>query len=358
VFRMSVYCDWRSKADTIAPLLVEASRDSAARFLDWLSDEGVSEGHDTLLVSMSVQTTLLSLHLADRLVLMHLGAPAQREFMDALLPATKRLLGPILGPMYDLSFQELSFQELYNASQEFYASFPKLVPDKNESVKGTLFWEFGKTVAAAYAEDNPAAVMMASHVGVELLKYTDQALRSAQVIGVTAEQVNLCTGEPHSTSTRIYGKGDWAYWTAAIVMMPVGMLLCLLAAQWLLHLRNLTVVFLLIAAVSGYWGRKVGWALSKRVLYAAPFGFAIPLCVGWGIMIAVAVFGLICWLSPGLILRIIMGYALGGYISIPNFGLFIEGTIPPDVQPRHVMISALPFGIYILAMIALSLFAG
>lgn len=46
-----------------------------------------------------------------------------------------------------------------------------------------------------------------------------------------------------------------------------------------------------------------------------------------------------------------MGYALGGYVAIPNFGLFLESSIPAATQPRHSLVSTLPLISYIALMV-------
>ena len=107
------------------------------------------------------------------------------------------------------------------------------------------------------------------------------------------------------------------------------------------------MAFFFIALVFMYIGRKLGWALSRRVLYTAPLGGCILLCVVWGAAIAAALRGLIDWQQPGAVLRWIMGYALGAYVSVPNFGLFNERTMPPGAQDRHLLVSTLPTVVYV-----------
>lgn len=104
-----------------------------------------------------------------------------------------------------------------------------------------------------------------------------------------------------------------------------------------------------------YVGRKIGWALSKSILYTAP-----PIAAGivsaiWGVGVALSMFCLILWQEPNIVLRIIMGYALGWYVAIPNFALLQEGSIPEEAKPRHLMISCWPPVAYIVTMLTLSL---
>ena len=55
-------------------------------------------------------------------------------------------------------------------------------------------------------------------------------------------------------------------------------------------------------------------------------------------------------LEPDLILKII-GYGAFAYASIPNYGLINEDTIPKSQLPRHLLISILPLGVFIVASI-------
>lgn len=59
--------------------------------------------------------------------------------------------------------------------------------------------------------------------------------------------------------------------------------------------------------------------------------------------------------NPGLFLKI-FGYGGGAYISIPNYGLLNESTIPESGLPRHVTIKAVPFVVFIVASIVLAFF--
>jgi hypothetical protein len=115
------------------------------------------------------------------------------------------------------------------------------------------------------------------------------------------------------------------------------------------------MVFFFVTLVFMYVGRKIGWAVSKRILYTASPVTAGMVSAIWGICIAILMFGLIRWQNPNIVLKIIMGYALGWYISIPNFGLIQEGSIPDGARSRHLSISLGPAFAYIVTMVVLSL---
>jgi len=116
------------------------------------------------------------------------------------------------------------------------------------------------------------------------------------------------------------------------------------------------MIFAAAAMVGMYVGRKLGWWLSRSVLYTAPTWFAALVCVAWGSAVAAGVSALIAWRDPGLVLRVVLGYALGAYVAIPNYGLVVESTVPLHGRARHEIISGLPLGAYIAGLVAIRLF--
>ena len=112
------------------------------------------------------------------------------------------------------------------------------------------------------------------------------------------------------------------------------------------------MLFFIAAFVFMIIGRKAGWLLSRVFLYNEPndrkwMVISSSLCTFWGIAVAASIYGLIDWQHPGVLLRWTMGYALGVYVAIPNFGLVNESTIPPDAHLRHTMISNISMVSYI-----------
>ena len=116
------------------------------------------------------------------------------------------------------------------------------------------------------------------------------------------------------------------------------------------------MLFFFVALVGMYVGRRLGWYLSKNWLYTVHVGIAAIVCVFWGILVAYSVNLLINWQEPGLILKIIMGYALGCYVAIPNFGLFKRETVSPASMSRHLMAFWFPLVVYALCSLGFAYF--
>ena len=162
---------FQSKAELVAPLLLDVCNDMSPTLLMALLGVEDAAKNKSLLPEIAIEEIVFGLHLTDRLVFVHCGADQRAQFMDALLPAIKKLLEPSL---------DASLADFYSTRQQFYASlrFPKSTQD----LKGTLFWEFGKALAAIYANSNPVAVTMTSNFGAGLLNVVDDLLRAAKII--------------------------------------------------------------------------------------------------------------------------------------------------------------------------------
>lgn len=112
------------------------------------------------------------------------------------------------------------------------------------------------------------------------------------------------------------------------------------------------MAFFFCCLVCLFIGRKAGWVLSRLLLYSVPTLLAVILCLFWGIGIAYGYRLLITNLHPGILLAI-FGFMAGGYISIPNYGLIAESTIPEGGKTRHDIVSNLPFLMYLAASVLL-----
>jgi hypothetical protein len=113
------------------------------------------------------------------------------------------------------------------------------------------------------------------------------------------------------------------------------------------------MIFALCALVFMMVGRKAGWAISKP-LYFAPVAAVCLFSLSWGAVVAGSIRGLVLWQEPGAVLRWILGYALGGYVAIPNYGLLDESTIPQEAMRRHLLLKTVPLITYAACSIALA----
>jgi hypothetical protein len=111
------------------------------------------------------------------------------------------------------------------------------------------------------------------------------------------------------------------------------------------------MVFVIVTVVCSYFGRRLGWALSRHFLCFAPVISVIVASIIWGGLVALLMHGLIVWQHPHWILKWIFGFAQGAYVSVPNFGLIAESTIPEHAMPKHELISIVPLVAFIISSV-------
>jgi hypothetical protein len=116
-----------------------------------------------------------------------------------------------------------------------------------------------------------------------------------------------------------------------------------------------TFWFVVLSLVLTQAARRLGWLLSRGILYPALLPLAVMTCISWGAAVAIGVHALLAWLAPHAIAKWVLGFAQGAYAAVPNYGLFQESTIPPHAQGRHQLISILPVVTYVAVLTVLEL---
>ena len=115
-------------------------------------------------------------------------------------------------------------------------------------------------------------------------------------------------------------------------------------------------LFVIVTLVCSQFGRRLGWALSRRFLYSATWFLVVVASIIWGSLVALLMHGFIVWFHPHWILKWIFGFAQGAYVSVPNFGLLAESTVPEHAMLRHEFISNVPLLIFIIASVVFAFF--
>jgi len=113
------------------------------------------------------------------------------------------------------------------------------------------------------------------------------------------------------------------------------------------------MAFFLGCLFSTWIGNRIGWAISRNLLYTSSWAVCAVVCFVWGIGVAYALRLFILATHPGLLLKI-FGYGAGAYISVPNYGLLAESAIPDYEMTRHVFIKGVPMLLYIAASVVLA----
>ncbi|MCY3024461.1 MAG: hypothetical protein NTW87_36260 [Planctomycetota bacterium] len=153
-------------------VLMGATEEGTPHLLEALvGKERVGESED-LLAPIKCELLIFGLHLTDRIAFARLGAGSTSGFMNALLPLIQQELEPAIGAQ---------LEHLYNMRNTFYGGFCKLYPDKEEDLKGTLFWEFGKAMGSVYADSNPVAIMQTSMFGMTFMEAMIETFEESNV---------------------------------------------------------------------------------------------------------------------------------------------------------------------------------
>ena len=111
--------------------------------------------------------------------------------------------------------------------------------------------------------------------------------------------------------------------------------------------------FFIITFIGMYIGRKIGWVLSRSILYNPKISHISTalICLLFGILVALLIHLSIYWQHPNIVMSIIFGYILGVYVSIPNYGLLDKSTIPETKKFHHNLIGTTSVLSYIIAII-------
>jgi len=103
-----------------------------------------------------------------------------------------------------------------------------------------------------------------------------------------------------------------------------------------------------------YIGRKLGWSLSRRVLYSCNWLICIATCLIWSVGLAYGLRLAILKTNPNWLLRA-FGYGASAYIAVPNYGLtnlgiWLRNTAYPYMW--HNFLRTWPIVFFVVASIA------
>lgn len=98
-------------------------------------------------------------------------------------------------------------------------------------------------------------------------------------------------------------------------------------------------------------GRKLGWSLSRNVLFRFDVSQnkSLVISIGWSVLVLISVLLLINYFNPYWVVKWTLGYALGMYVANPCFGLINEATIPQGRErERYEIINTIPQIFYLV----------
>jgi hypothetical protein len=164
--------DLTRQAEFAAVAVVEVSQTNVSLLLSALFGEDGATTKGAMAAALALELLAFALHLTDRIAFDRFGSRKRQSFMDAVLKAVQRELQPPFSA---------ELQHLYNTRNSFYATFRKLAPEGNEGAKGTVFWEFAKTVGAEYANGEPAAIVTTAMFAATFVNWLCDAFKTAHI---------------------------------------------------------------------------------------------------------------------------------------------------------------------------------
>ncbi len=94
-----------------------------------------------------VEIIAICLHVVDRLLFQNLGALRRSGIMDGLLPKVLEVIRQTVSDRHHATICSTRLVDIYDARQVEYSGYPRLFAEKDEGLRGTLFWEFAKRMA-------------------------------------------------------------------------------------------------------------------------------------------------------------------------------------------------------------------
>jgi len=120
-------------------------------------------------------------------------------------------------------------------------------------------------------------------------------------------------------------------------------------------MNNVYYLLLLFFIISPLLNR-VGWKLSKNILYFSPTFISVILTLVWGFGVFIIFNGVTYYFKPNVYFGLIYSLLNGMYCANPAFGLFEEDTLTADVLTKHKLINSVGIIIFILLTLSDAIF--
>jgi hypothetical protein len=149
------------RAKTASAVLKGIVEETAPHLLTKLIGEKSIGEDNQLLPYITSELLILGLHLTERISFERFESDKASGFINAMLPSIQQEFQPPI---------RSQLEHLYNTRNIFYGGFGKLYPDENETLEGTLLWEFGKILGSALAKSNPILITDISVLAMDFIK--------------------------------------------------------------------------------------------------------------------------------------------------------------------------------------------
>jgi hypothetical protein len=112
------------------------------------------------------------------------------------------------------------------------------------------------------------------------------------------------------------------------------------------------ILYIIISLILMYIIRKAGWYFSKILYFRFNNIIIVLFCLVWGYLTAVLIGYNIFKFNPEFAVKIVFGYAIGAYMSIPSYGLFNENAMDEINRRKYSLFTFTPLITYITVTLA------
>ncbi len=135
------------KARMLAPILVYTAVEDTKLLFEKLKEDEPHRVSEDKFDDVCLEIILFNIHLSDRFAFMCLASKKRNTFIDNLFLEVRENLSRECKSGIDAEYFRNTFAETYNIRQLEYGKCEIMLPEKDEGVRDTLSWEFGKKIA-------------------------------------------------------------------------------------------------------------------------------------------------------------------------------------------------------------------
>jgi hypothetical protein len=148
------------KADLLGDRLVIGALATCSSIMEQLNkDYDIRLRDKEVAPQFIIEVAVFYMHLLDRLAFAHLGPERREVFTDRLIVAIVKVILAELSKETSADDFCIALRDTYNHRQIEYSRYKKLIPEKDESPKDTLYWEFSKILLSYLNDQNPVAML-------------------------------------------------------------------------------------------------------------------------------------------------------------------------------------------------------
>ena len=158
-------------ADRLGAGLVRCATETASIIVEQLSKHYDVRFRDARgAPQFIIEVIVFYMHMVDRLAFAYLGAAGRKVFGDRLIVAVVKEVLQELSREVSADDFGSTLRGTYNRRQKEYARYRVLIPEKEQPLKDTLYWEVSKILFGLLNDENPATLMFVNVLVADMVK--------------------------------------------------------------------------------------------------------------------------------------------------------------------------------------------